>query len=121
MEKVFEKLGIQIPSYNEKNDPVKATKEFHPDRHSQYIEWTQSSEKAKKLQKLADAVDQEWKEKRKQKKTNSYIATSESNSNTGTSSQVLECKEEQDIVKEDEELLSTNNDLLPGQDEDKEE
>ena len=118
MEKVFEKLGIQIPSYNEKNDPVKVTKEFHPDRHSQYIEWTQSSEKAKKLQKLADAVDQEWKEKRKQKKTNSYIATSESNTNISTNSQVSECKEEQDIVKEHEELLLTNNDLLPEQDED---
>ena len=121
MEKVFQKLGMEIPSYNEEKDPVKVTKSFHTDRDAQYIEWTQSTDKAKKVQKLADAIDQEWKQKRKQNKINSNIDTSVPNCHISTNTQAIKCKEEKEIIKEDKELLLADNDLLPEQDKEQDE
>ena len=76
MEKVFQKLGTPIPQYDKSKDPVKMTKAMLVDNDSQFIEWTQCSVNAKKIQKLADIVDEEWKQKRKQNRINVQKATS---------------------------------------------
>ena len=115
MEKVFTKLGTNIPLYDETKDPVKITKALPVTRDSQFIEWTQCSIKAKRIQKLADHIDQEWKQKRKQHKINLLKTTSVPDSNK-SNSQISEClKEHTTIKKEDTELFCSNKNLLSDQ------
>ena len=115
MEKVFTKLETNIPSYDETKDPVKITKALPVNKNSQFIEWTQCSMKAKKIQKLADHVDQEWKQKRKQHKINLQKTTSVPESNK-SNSQISEClKEHTTIKKEETELFVSDKDLISDQ------
>jgi mono-ADP-ribosyltransferase sirtuin 6 len=77
MTKLFERLGVQIPCYDARNDPVKSLTSLpQATVDTPLIEWTQNSRKSKEIQKLASIVEQEWKDKRKAGKINSHISTS---------------------------------------------
>ena len=77
MTKLFERLGVEIPLYETSKDPVRCT-EMLPLKGDKdlFIEWTQSSEKAKEIKKLSDAVEEEWRRKRKAEKLKIKISTS---------------------------------------------
>ena len=120
MEKVFDKLEKTIPCYDGTKDPVKITKSLPAEQDPNYIEWTQCSVKAKKVQKLANIVDDKWKQMRKQNKISLQNSTSVSKSN-GITHQISESTEEKPVIKKDtnDPLLSDNNSSL-SQDEEEE-
>ena len=59
MEKLFEKLGIDIPDYNPERDPIVSVKSLD------YLDWTQSDEETKRVVALAEQVEAEFKERKK--------------------------------------------------------
>ena len=59
MEKLFEKLGIDIPDYNPERDPIVSVKSLD------YLDWTQSDEETKRVVALAEKVEAEFKERKK--------------------------------------------------------
>ena len=65
MEKLLAELGFDVPEYNPLSDPTRKVRE---NRSTEYLEWTQSAAKAKKLKALADKVDDEFKLKKKMEK-----------------------------------------------------
>ena len=69
MEALFKELGYgEIPPYSADEDPVQRAK-VEP-----FVDWTQSSEEAKKFKKMADALDDEYKKrKRNQRKRKSSV------------------------------------------------
>ena len=79
MSKVFEQLNVQIPTYEASKDPVKCIRSLKYEDSDSIIDWTQCSQKAKELQKLSSAVEQEWKRKRKMAKVNCNTASHASN------------------------------------------
>ena len=74
MEKLFDRLGAKIPSYNPLHDPVKIMSLTAKTDKTLPIEWTQSSTNAKEIQKLSSAIEDKWKEKRRSEKLNSNKA-----------------------------------------------
>ena len=71
MTKLFDRLGVKIPSYNPLQDPVKMMSLTAKNDKTLPIEWTQSSTNAKEIQKLSSVIEQKWKEKRRSEKLNS--------------------------------------------------
>jgi hypothetical protein len=59
MEKLFEKLGLDIPEYNPERDPIVSVKSLD------YLDWTQSDEETKRVVSLAEKVEAEFKERKK--------------------------------------------------------
>ena len=59
MEKLFEKLGLDIPDYNPERDPIVSVKSLD------FLDWTQSDEETKRVVALAEKVEAEFKERKK--------------------------------------------------------
>jgi len=59
MEKLFEKLGLDVPEYNSERDPIVSVKSLD------YLDWTQSDEETKRVVTLAEKVEAEFKERKK--------------------------------------------------------
>ena len=59
LEKLFEKLGIDIPEYDPARDPIVSVKSL------EFLDWTQSGKETKRVVALASKIETEFKEKRK--------------------------------------------------------
>jgi mono-ADP-ribosyltransferase sirtuin 6 len=59
LEKLFEKLGIDIPDYDPTRDPIVSVKSL------EFLDWTQSGNETKRVVALASKIETEFKEKRK--------------------------------------------------------
>ena len=68
MEKVFQGLSLAIPPYDPANDPVKRVKMPDLNGEELIVGWTQTTKKVKELEKLSNAVEENWKRKRKMQK-----------------------------------------------------
>jgi mono-ADP-ribosyltransferase sirtuin 6 len=65
LEKLFAKLGIDIPEYDPAQDPIVSVKSL------EFLDWTQSGKETKRVVALASKIETEFKEKRNQPKNQS--------------------------------------------------
>ena len=66
-EKLMRELGEEIPEYSEEEDLVKRVRNGEMGGRN-FLEWTQDEEEAKRVKKIADKMDDEWKRRRKEER-----------------------------------------------------